>query len=159
VMKTWPPGLPVFGLMTPYPATPLYDRLLNAGRLTRPKHWLDFRPFRMAYTPDKMSIAEAEAEVREAWTSAYSPKATQEALRRISDRPFRERALMFFARLAFRGIYFPQMRVRQWLWLLWRNRHPFLSLCCEALRDVRTSPPRASHTSVEARNPGKTSAA
>src|SRR4029077_11076548 len=31
VMETWPPGLPVFGLMTPYPATPLYDRLQNAG--------------------------------------------------------------------------------------------------------------------------------
>src|SRR5215510_12584701 len=50
-MEAWPPGLPVFGLMTPYPATPLYDRLLGEGRLTRPKHWLDFLPFRMAFTP------------------------------------------------------------------------------------------------------------
>jgi hypothetical protein len=72
VMQTWPPGLPVFGLMTPYPATPLYDRLQKAGRLTRPKHWLDFRPFHMAYTPDKISIAEAESEVRDAWTRSYS---------------------------------------------------------------------------------------
>ena len=137
VMQTWPPVLPVFGLMTPYPATPLYDRLLKAGRLTRPKHWLDFRPFRMAYTPEKMTIAEAETEVRQAWTRSYGPEATEEALRRIAFRPFRERAVMFFARLAFRGIYFPQMSVRHWLVLLWKNRRPLLSLCREAFQNLR----------------------
>jgi radical SAM superfamily enzyme YgiQ (UPF0313 family) len=139
VMDAWPPGLPVYGLMTPYPATPLYDRLLQSGRLTRPKHWLDFRPFRMAYTPDKISIDQAEAEVREAWTRAYSPKAIAGGLHRIRKRPLRERSVMFFARLAFRGIYFPQMKQRQWLSLIWKNRRPLLSLCyeafCELLRD------------------------
>jgi hypothetical protein len=124
--------------MTPYPATPLYDRLKTAGRLTRPKHWLDFRPFRMAYTPEKITIAEAEAEVRVAWTRSYSPQATEQALQRISYRPFRERAVMFFARLAFRGIYFPQLSLRHWLILLWRNRRPLFSLCAEAYRDLRT---------------------
>src|SRR6185436_11135235 len=109
VMDHWPPGLPVYGLMTPYPATPLYDRLLKAGRLTRPKHWLDFKPFQMAYTPDKITIEQAEAEVREAWGYSYSPKAIAQGLRSIRKRPFRERAVMFFAKLAFRGIYFPQM--------------------------------------------------
>jgi hypothetical protein len=139
VMDSWPPGLPVYGLMTPYPATPLYDRLLQSGRLTRPKHWLDFRPFRMAYTPDRISIDQAEAEVREAWTRAYSPRAIAEGLRRIRKRPLRERSVMFFARLAFRGIYFPQMKQRQWFSLIWKNRRPLLSLCyeafCELLRD------------------------
>jgi hypothetical protein len=43
--------LPVFGQITPFPATPLYDRLAREGRLTRPKHWLEFAPFRMAHTP------------------------------------------------------------------------------------------------------------
>jgi len=38
-IRTWPPGLPIFGLLTPLPATPLYKRLETAGRLTRPKHW------------------------------------------------------------------------------------------------------------------------
>jgi len=47
--------------------------------------------------------------------------------------------LMFFARLAFRGIYFPQMSVREWLLLLWRNRRPLLSLSSEALRSARSS--------------------
>jgi hypothetical protein len=88
----------------------------------------------MAYTPDKISIAEAESEVRDAWTRSYSAEATAEALHRIAYRPLRERAVMFVARLAFRGIYFPQMRPQQWLLLLWRNRRTLLSLCREAFR-------------------------
>ena len=36
-IRTWPPGLPIFGLLTPLPATPLYKRLEAAGRLTRPQ--------------------------------------------------------------------------------------------------------------------------
>jgi len=137
IMKTWPPGLPVFGLMTPYPATPIYGRLLTAGRLTRPKHWLDFRPFHMAYTPSKITIAEAE--VREAWTCSYSPQTNAEAMSRVAHRPLRERAVMFVARLAFRGIYFPQMRRREWGLLVWRNRRTLLSLSREGLRHARTS--------------------
>src|SRR5438874_2075092 len=50
-IRSWPPGLPVFGLLTPYPATPLYEKLAVAGRLSRPKHWLDFKPFIMAHSP------------------------------------------------------------------------------------------------------------
>ena len=138
LMDTWPPGLPIFSLMTPFPSTPLYRRLLAAGRLTRPKHWLDFRPFTMSYTPENITIEQAEAEVREAWTRSYSPKATREALRRISHRPLSERAVVFFARLAFRGIYFPQMRRRDWFSLLWSNRHVLISLSYEAFQNTRT---------------------
>jgi hypothetical protein len=143
-MQSWPPGLPVYGLMTPYPATPLYDRLLAAGRLTRPRHWLDFRPFRMAYTPDQISIEQAEAEVRAAWTLSYNPRTIAHGLRRIRKRPLRERAVMFVAHLAFRGIYFPQMRRRHWFSLIWKNRQPLLSLAYEAflgvVRDKRRPP-------------------
>jgi radical SAM superfamily enzyme YgiQ (UPF0313 family) len=60
-IRTWPPGLPIFGLLTPLPATPLYKRLEAAGRLTRPKHWQKFIPFEMAHTPLKMTIAQAHA--------------------------------------------------------------------------------------------------
>ena len=132
VMDHWPPGLPVYGLMTPYPATPLYDRLRDAGRLTRPRHWLDFKPFQMAYTPDRITIEQAEAEVRQAWARSYSPKAIADGLRSIRKRPFKERATMFFAKLAFRGIYFPQMKKRQWVLLIWNNRRALSSLCYEA---------------------------
>src|SRR5499425_968828 len=66
-IRSWPPGLPIFGLMTPLPATPLYKRLEAAGRLTRPKHWQEFIPFAMAHAPLKMSIEEAHNEVRIGW--------------------------------------------------------------------------------------------
>jgi radical SAM superfamily enzyme YgiQ (UPF0313 family) len=59
-IHSWPPGLPVFGLLTPYPATPLYERLALAGRLTRPKHWLEFKPFSMGFSPSIISAEEAE---------------------------------------------------------------------------------------------------
>jgi radical SAM superfamily enzyme YgiQ (UPF0313 family) len=133
-MGTWPPGLPVFSLLTPFPSTPLYQRLLAAGRLESPKHWLDPSLFTMAFTPENITKAQAEAEVRDAWTRAYSPQATMEEMRRISDRPLSERAVLFVARLAFRGIYFPQWTIRQWTVLLWGNRRPLLSLCYEAFR-------------------------
>src|SRR5918993_2877114 len=72
-IEGWPPGLPVFGQLTPFPATPLYERLAKAGRLERPKHWLDFAPFVMAHAPLKMSIDEAKEETRRAWEHSYSP--------------------------------------------------------------------------------------
>ncbi|HSR66731.1 MAG TPA: radical SAM protein [Acidobacteriota bacterium] len=129
---SWPPGLPVFGLLTPYPATPLYDRLLSQERLTRPKHWLDFRPFRMAFTPKNLSVEEAEAEVMEAWQGCYDAEAIAGALRKIEGRPFKERAVLFFTRLAFRGIYFPQMTSFQWASLLFENRRSLFKLMREA---------------------------
>ena len=121
-IESWPPGLPVFGLLTPYPATPLYDRLLQQGRLTRPQHWLDFKPFQMAFTPESITIPQAEAEIREAWSRCYSPEAIASALKKIEDRPFVERTMLFVTRLAFRGIYFPQMTKKHWMKLLWQNR-------------------------------------
>src|SRR6185503_13836534 len=132
-MDTWPPGLPVFGLMTPYPATPLYDRLLGEGRLTRPQHWLDFRPFRMAFTPNGISIDQAEKEVRQAWERSYSADAISKALAKIAHRPFGERAVLFFTRLAFRGIYFPQLRLKDWISLIFANRDSLLGLIGEGV--------------------------
>src|SRR5437016_4307148 len=114
-IASWPPGLPVFGLLTPYPATPLYHRLNKEGRLIAPEHWLDIRPFRMAFTPRNINVEEAEAEMKAAWSRSYDPQAIATALQKIAHRPFKERAVMLFARLAFRGIYFPQMRRRDWL--------------------------------------------
>jgi len=139
-IQTWPPGLPVFGLLTPYPATPLYDRLLTEKRLTRPQHWLDFRPFHMAFTPKNISISEAEAEVRKAWSESYSAEAVAAAMAKLRNRPFREKAVFFFARLLFRGIYFPQMRRRQWLWLLLSNRRAIIQLLREAAPAHRQQP-------------------
>src|SRR5215210_2764042 len=82
-IHSWPPGLPVFGQLTPFPATPLYDRLEKAGRLARPKHWMDFAPFVMAHTPLKMTIAEAGRETNHAWSISYSPQQNAQAVAAI----------------------------------------------------------------------------
>jgi radical SAM superfamily enzyme YgiQ (UPF0313 family) len=132
-IETWAPGLPVYGLLTPYPATPLYDRLAAQGRLTRPLHWLDFRPFRMAFTPNEITIDQAEREVRRAWKRSYSARAITRALRKIAHRPFHERAILLSARLAFRGIYFPQIRKWHWVVLLGCNAPSILRLFIEGV--------------------------
>ena len=110
-IRDWPPGLPVFGQITPFPATPLYTRLEKEGRLTRPKHWLEFAPFRMAHTPLKITIPEVEKEVRYAWTNSYSSTAIGKALDYIEDEPAAYKISHLISRLFFRGIYFPQKGV------------------------------------------------
>ena len=131
-IRTWPPGLPIFGLLTPLPATPLYKRLEAAGRLTRPKHWQEFIPFAMAHTPLKMTIEEAHAEVRAGWSSAYSPEAMAQAVDLLKDKPVGYRLNIFVARMCFRGIYFPQMGPRAWAKLVFQNRRTIFSLVKEA---------------------------
>ncbi len=133
VIRAWPPGLPVFGLLTPYPATPLYDRLASSGRLTRPKHWLEFKPFTMDFSPLGISPDQAEEEVRQAWESSYNPAANASALRWLETRSFADRLIHLLGRLAFRGIYFPQMKPREWVRLLFENRGPILHLLFQAL--------------------------
>src|SRR5246127_2963074 len=71
-VRTWPPGLPIFGLLTPLPGTPLYKRLDVAGRLTRRKHWQEFIPFAMAHPPLKMTIDQAHTEVNYGWSHSYN---------------------------------------------------------------------------------------
>lgn len=120
-IEEWPPGLPVFGQLTPFPATPLYDRLLKAGRLDRPKHWMDFAPFVMCHTPLKMSIQDARDEVDRAWRLSYSSERNQEAIDYLADKPVGERITHLLARIAFRGIYFPQVSRFQWFKVFGQN--------------------------------------
>ncbi|HYE72438.1 MAG TPA: hypothetical protein VEF04_03870, partial [Blastocatellia bacterium] len=130
-IRSWPPGLPVFGQLTPFPSTPLYARLEKAGRLTRPRHWMDFAPFQMAHTPLKMTIPEAQIEVDHGWSSSYSPERNAQALQSISHRPLGYRVGHLIARLCFRGIYFPQMGKRAWLKVIFQNRRTIFSLMKE----------------------------
>ena len=132
-IHSWPPGLPVFGQLTPFPATPLYDRLQKAGRLTRPKHWMDFAPFVMAHTPLKMTISEARTEVQKAWSSSYSAKRNAQALKSIFDAPVQYRIGHLIARLFFRGIYFPQMSRWAWIKLIAQNGGTIIGLTREVL--------------------------
>ncbi len=138
-IKQWPPGLPVFGQLTPFPATPLYDRLAAAGRLTRPTHWLDFAPYQMAHTPLKMTIPEAHAELNHAWQASYSPERIAEALASISHKSVGWRIFHFILRLSFRSIYFPQTTKRAWLKVVWQNRRTVAGLTKEFFIDLRAA--------------------
>jgi radical SAM superfamily enzyme YgiQ (UPF0313 family) len=139
-VRTWPPGLPIFGLLTPLPATPLYKRLEAAGRLTRPKHWQEFIPFAMAHTPLKMSIDEAHAEVNYGWSQAYSPQALAQAVDSLADQPIGYRINIFLARLCFRGIYFPMLGRLSWLKVIAENRRTIFKLVVEAVFGRRSRP-------------------
>jgi radical SAM superfamily enzyme YgiQ (UPF0313 family) len=131
-IRMWPPGLPIFGLLTPLPATPLYKRLEAAGRLTRPKHWQEFIPFAMAHTPLKMTIPEAHAEVNYGWTKSYSSEAIAKAVASIAHKPLGYRINILIARLCFRGIYFPQLGRFAWAKTIVQNRRTIVGLLKEA---------------------------
>src|SRR5688500_10605124 len=143
-IESWPPGLPVFGQLTPFPATPLYDRLEKAGRLARPKHWLDFAPFVMAHAPLKMTIEEARLETRRAWEKSYSPERNAQAVEAIAGHDLQYRISMLVSRLFFRGIYFPQMNKRAWMKLIYDNRRTIGALVREGFAKYRASRRRAS---------------
>ncbi len=139
-IQNWPPGLPIFGLLTPLPATPLYKRLEAAGRLTRPKHWQEFIPFAMAHTPLKMTISEAHAEVKHGWAKSYSPEAIANAVASIAHKPLGYRINILIARLCFRGIYFPQMGRFAWARTIAENWRTIYSLIKEAFSARRAAP-------------------
>ncbi|HEX8175875.1 MAG TPA: radical SAM protein, partial [Pyrinomonadaceae bacterium] len=131
-IESWPPGLPVFGQLTPFPSTPLYKRLETSGRLTRPKHWLEFAPYQMAHEPLKMTIEQTQEELDRAWAASYSPERIEQAIDSIKDEPINFRVIHFVMRLFFRGIYFPQMTTRAWLKVIAQNRRSIFKLTREA---------------------------
>lgn len=141
-IESWAPGLPVFGQLTPFPSTPLYDRLQKAGRLHRPKHWLEFAPFVMAHNPLKMTIEDAKSETFDAWSRSYSPERNFEAISAIKNAPIDVRISHLVARLFFRGIYFPQMSKAAWLKLLFDNRKSIMSLTSEGIGTWRRAKKR-----------------
>ncbi|HSE38466.1 MAG TPA: radical SAM protein [Blastocatellia bacterium] len=146
--RNWPPGLPIFSHLVPFPSTPLYARLEAAGRLTRPKHWLNFAPFSMAHTPLKMSIDQVHEELHRAWSASYSATANARAIDLIPHKTIGQRLTHLISRLFFRGIYFPQMTRLQWIRLLADNRRTIFKLTMEvfrAWRPLRSKPAPAEY--------------
>jgi len=141
-LREWPPVLPVFGQITPFPATPLYARLESEGRLTRPQHWLEFAPFQMAHTPLRITVPEVQDEVRYAWTNSYSPAATERALDSIANEPAAYKISHLASRLFFRGIYFPPKGAWQWLKLIAENRRSLWSVVRDSFTRWHGSPDR-----------------
>jgi radical SAM superfamily enzyme YgiQ (UPF0313 family) len=150
----WPPVLPVFGLLTPYPGTRLYDRLQKQGRLTRPEHWLDFKPFRLTFKPNHLSASQSENEVNESWRLGYSRRIFARTQRWLvaNRKPFDQQVAFLIARLLFRGIYFRQT---SWSWvrLLASNGYTIATMVLRRLLD-RSSPPKTvKNNATSAENP------
>ena len=131
-IQSWPPGLPVFGQLTPFPATPLYNRLEKVGRLARPRHWMDFAPFEMAHEPLKMTIPEVRMEIDHAWSSSYSAERNAQAIDSIGDKPVGYRIYHLVARLLFRTIYFPPAGKWPWVKAAFQNRRAIQGILREA---------------------------
>jgi radical SAM superfamily enzyme YgiQ (UPF0313 family) len=127
-IEMWPPGLPVFSALTPLPGTPLYARLKIDGRLTRPKHWLDFAPFKLSHSPLKITASEVEKELDKGWRMSYSPDRNEKVVNLLISQNPDIGAMHLLARLCFRGIYVPQMTKRAWLNLIFQNRRSILKL-------------------------------
>ena len=87
----------------------------------------------MDFTPLGISAEQAEAEVRQAWAASYSPAAIATAMGWLESRSYADRLIHLLGRLAFRGIYFPQMKRREWVRVLLQNRGPILHLLVQAL--------------------------
>lgn len=62
-------------LMTPFPGTPLYDRLLAEGRLLDPGRWEKCTLFDVNYRPKGMSVDQLRAGMRWLVERLYSPEA------------------------------------------------------------------------------------
>lgn len=61
-------------VLTPFPGTPLYERMLADGRILRPGDWGGYTLFDVAFQPARMSVAELEEGLRETFRSLYAPE-------------------------------------------------------------------------------------
>jgi radical SAM superfamily enzyme YgiQ (UPF0313 family) len=138
-VRTWPAGLPIFGQLTPFPSTPLYKRLLQDGRLIRPKHWLKFERYSMAHQPLKMTIDEAHRELHHAWAASYSPERNAEVIQSMNQKALGPRVFHFITRLVFRAIYFPQTTRRAWAKVIFQNRRTIFGFVKEGLGFAQSS--------------------
>lgn len=128
-IEGWAPGFPIFNTLTPYPATPLYERLREEGRMTRPEHWLDYKPYQINFQPKWMSPEQLREEVRQAWEHSYSPASFRRAQRWFEqhEKPFVQQLAHFITRIFFRGLYTPQ-NGRDWIKVLVRNTDTIVKL-------------------------------
>ena len=147
-IEQWPPVLPVFSPLTPLPGTPLYSRLEAEGRLTRPKHWLNFARYKMSHAPLKMTISEAHEELDQAWRMSYSPKRNENVQEVLAPRGLDIRAMHLLMRLFFRGIYVPQMTKAAWLNLIYQNRRSILKLFRDAIVKYREAQTLVRHSEL-----------
>lgn len=74
-------------VLTPFPGTPLYDRLLAQGRILKPGDWGGCTLFDVTYEPARMSVRELEEGLLEVFAELYTAEA-----RRARQRKFFQQA-------------------------------------------------------------------
>lgn len=72
-------------VLTPFPGTPLYDRLKQAGRLLEPEAWERCTLFDVNFLPKRMSPEELQAGMRWLTPRLYAPEAVARRRRRFLD--------------------------------------------------------------------------
>ena len=68
-------------LQTPFPGTPLYDRLSRDHRLLQPRDWSAYTLFDVTYEPDRLTVTELEAGFRRVLRTVFSPAAAAQRSR------------------------------------------------------------------------------
>ena len=71
--------------LTPFPGTPLYQRLLAEGRIIEPGAWEKCTLFDVNYIPARMSVEELETNGLALGLRLYSKEATQRRRRGFKD--------------------------------------------------------------------------
>jgi radical SAM superfamily enzyme YgiQ (UPF0313 family) len=64
--------------MTPFPGTPLYQRLYDQGRILQDRAWERCTLFDVNFQPERMSVSELEAGFRELGGKLYAPEFVRE---------------------------------------------------------------------------------
>jgi radical SAM superfamily enzyme YgiQ (UPF0313 family) len=72
-----------YTVLTPFPGTPLYDRLRRQGRLLTERFWDRCTLFDVNYHPSRMTVGELEAGLRWLMRETYSRTETSYRLRRF----------------------------------------------------------------------------
>ena len=76
-----------------------------------------------------------------AWHASYSPERNRAAIEWLADKPVAERIMHLLARIAFRGIYFPQVSRFQWFRCDWAELALGLGSSVGSLRKAPKPPP------------------
>jgi radical SAM superfamily enzyme YgiQ (UPF0313 family) len=70
-------------VLTPFPGTPLRERLEREGRLLAPDDWASHTLFDVTFRPARMTVQELEEGLREAFRTLYAPDRVHARQRRF----------------------------------------------------------------------------
>lgn len=73
-------------ILTPFPGTPLYERLLNEDRLIEPQNWKKRTLFDITYQPAKMTVEQLHDNFKRLTVELYSEEFTDWRRRRFKER-------------------------------------------------------------------------